>query len=42
MPFENPSVRSLMEMEGLTRWLPGRADGYAQLERAVTRFHFYD
>lgn len=41
MTFENPSVRSLMEMEGLRRWMPGRTTGYGQLERAVERFHFY-
>lgn len=41
MTLENPSVRSLMEMEGLRRWMPGRTTGYGQLENAVKRFHFY-
>jgi phosphonate transport system substrate-binding protein len=41
MTFENPSVRSLMEMEGLRRWMPGRTTGYGQLENVVKRFHFY-
>lgn len=41
MSFEDPSVRTVMEMEGLKRWLPGRTSGYAQLENAVKRFHFY-
>lgn len=41
MSFEDPSVRTFMEMEGLKRWLPGRTSGYAQLEKAVKRFHLY-
>jgi len=41
MSFDDPSVRELMEMEGLKRWLPGRTSGYSQLEHAVERFHFY-
>jgi phosphonate transport system substrate-binding protein len=38
MSWEDPTVRRLMEMEGLRRWVPGRTDGYAQLNRAVDRF----
>jgi phosphonate transport system substrate-binding protein len=41
MSFEEPEIRVFMELEGLKRWLPGRTTGYAQLERAVQRFHFY-
>ena len=41
MSFQNPEVRTLMELEGLTRWLPARTSGYVQLERAVERFKFY-
>jgi phosphonate transport system substrate-binding protein len=41
MSFQDPEVRSLMEMEGLKQWLPARISGYAQLERAVERFKFY-
>jgi phosphonate transport system substrate-binding protein len=41
MSFQDPAVRSLMELEGLKRWLPARTSGYAQLERAVERFKFY-
>jgi phosphonate transport system substrate-binding protein len=41
MSFQDPAVRVLMEMEGLKKWLPARTSGYAQLERAVERFHFY-
>jgi phosphonate transport system substrate-binding protein len=41
MRFEDPVVRVYMELEGLKKWLPARTSGYAQLERAVQRFHFY-
>jgi phosphonate transport system substrate-binding protein len=41
MSFDDPSIRSFMEMEGLKRWLPGRISGYAQLHKAVERFKFY-
>jgi len=41
MSFEEPEIRVFMELEGLKRWLPARTTGYAQLERAVQRFHFY-
>lgn len=41
MSFQDPSVRALMELEGLKRWLPGRTTGYVQLEKAVQRFNFY-
>jgi phosphonate transport system substrate-binding protein len=38
MSWEDPSVRRLLELEGLKAWRPGRVTGYAQLERAVDRF----
>jgi ABC-type phosphate/phosphonate transport system substrate-binding protein len=38
MTYADPVVRPLMDMEGLKAWLPGRVEGYAQLERAVDRF----
>lgn len=41
MSFQDPAVRTLMELEGLKQWLPARTSGYAQLERAVERFKFY-
>ena len=41
MSFQEPEVRTLMELEGLRRWLPARTSGYTQLERAVERFKFY-
>jgi ABC-type phosphate/phosphonate transport system substrate-binding protein len=42
MDYADPSTRPLMDLEGLTRWLPGRETGYAALEAAVDRFGFYD
>jgi ABC-type phosphate/phosphonate transport system substrate-binding protein len=41
MSFQDPDVRTLMELEGLKQWLPARTSGYAQLERAVERFKYY-
>ena len=41
MSFDDPAVRSLMELEGLRKWLPGRTSGYQQLEKAVERFSAY-
>ena len=42
MRYADPEVRPLLDLEGLKVWLPGRLSGYAQLERAVDRFHFLD
>jgi ABC-type phosphate/phosphonate transport system substrate-binding protein len=42
MDYADPQVRLLMDLEGLTRWLPGRLSGYGQLEAAIDRFRFYD
>jgi phosphonate transport system substrate-binding protein len=41
MSYQDQEVRTLMELEGLKQWLPGRTGGYAQLERAVEHFKFY-
>jgi ABC-type phosphate/phosphonate transport system substrate-binding protein len=41
MSFQDPEVRTLMELEGLSQWLPARTSGYTQLEKAVERFKFY-
>jgi phosphonate transport system substrate-binding protein len=38
MSYDDPSVRRLLDLEGLKVWLPGRVEGYALLERAVDRF----
>lgn len=42
MDYADARVRPLLDLEGLTRWLPGRTSGYSQLEEAVDRFGFYD
>jgi ABC-type phosphate/phosphonate transport system substrate-binding protein len=42
MDYADPRVRPLLDLEGLTQWLPGRTTGYAQLETAVDHFGFYD
>jgi hypothetical protein len=41
MSFDDPVVRPLLELEGLTEWRPGRTSGYGQLESAVDRLGFY-
>jgi ABC-type phosphate/phosphonate transport system substrate-binding protein len=41
MDYSDPAVRPLLDLEGLTTWLPGRTTGYAQLEAAVDREGFY-
>jgi ABC-type phosphate/phosphonate transport system substrate-binding protein len=35
MSYDDAAVRPLLDLEGLTRWLPGRTTGYAALERVV-------
>ncbi|MFY9572472.1 MAG: PhnD/SsuA/transferrin family substrate-binding protein, partial [Blastocatellia bacterium] len=35
MDYNNPKHRSLLDMEGLKRWLPARTEGYASLFEAV-------
>ncbi|MDA8045035.1 MAG: PhnD/SsuA/transferrin family substrate-binding protein [Actinomycetota bacterium] len=42
MDYADPVARPLMDLEGLTRWLPGRESGYGALEAAVGRTGFYD
>jgi phosphonate transport system substrate-binding protein len=42
MDYGDSAVRPLFDLEGLTRWLPGRTSGYVQLETAVDRMGFYD
>jgi ABC-type phosphate/phosphonate transport system substrate-binding protein len=34
--YDDPSVRPLMDLEGLRAWLPGRTTGYRPLAEAVT------
>jgi phosphonate transport system substrate-binding protein len=42
MSYADDTARPLLELEGLTEWLPGRTDGYAALAKAVRRTGFYD
>lgn len=42
MSYADPEVRHLLDLEGLTRWLPGRESGYRQLTAAVDDTGFYD
>jgi phosphonate transport system substrate-binding protein len=42
MRWDDPAVRSLLELEGLKAWLPGRTTGYAALIRATDDEKFYD
>ena len=42
MSYDDPSVRPLLDLEGLKAWREGRTSGYAQLERAVEEVGFYD
>jgi len=42
MSYDDPQVRTLMNLEGLRAWLPGRTSGYALLERAIDAFGTID
>jgi phosphonate transport system substrate-binding protein len=42
MDYADPEVRPLLDLEGLTKWLPGRLEGYDALEAAVDATGFYD
>lgn len=42
MSYEDPEARPLLDLEGLRRWVPGRTEGYWQLEAAVEATGFYD
>lgn len=42
MDYSDSTVRPLLDLEGLTQWLPGRVSGYQQIEDAVDAFEFYD
>ncbi|MEE1938028.1 PhnD/SsuA/transferrin family substrate-binding protein [Streptomyces sp. TRM 70361] len=41
MSYADPEVRPLLDLEGLTEWLPGRTGGYASLAQAVDESGFY-
>ena len=42
MSYGDPSVRPLLDLEGLKAWCDGRTSGYTPLEGAVDSAHFYD
>jgi len=42
MSYDDPKLRPLLDMEGLTKWMPGRVTGYAALEQAVDRTGYLD
>jgi phosphonate transport system substrate-binding protein len=42
MDYGDATVRPLLDLEGLKQWLPGRVEGYVQLDAAVTASGFYD
>ncbi len=42
MSYDDPTLRPLLDMEGLKKWLPGRVSGYAALEQAVDRYRYLD
>jgi ABC-type phosphate/phosphonate transport system substrate-binding protein len=41
MEYSDEEVRPLLDLEGLTKWLPGRTEGYVPLEHAVDASGFY-
>jgi ABC-type phosphate/phosphonate transport system substrate-binding protein len=42
MDYGDATVRTLLDLEGLRKWVPGRTSGYQQLEQAVDGAGFYD
>jgi phosphonate transport system substrate-binding protein len=42
MSYADPSVRPLLDLEGLKQWRAGRTEGYAALNEAVDRFGYVD
>ncbi len=42
MSYDNPLHREMMDMEGLKAWLPGRTEGYVDLQQAVQEQHFFE
>jgi phosphonate transport system substrate-binding protein len=41
MDYNNPKHREMMDLEGLTQWLPGRISGFGPLAEAVERQRFF-
>lgn len=42
MSYDDPELRPLLDLEGLTHWRVGRIEGYQPLEAAVDAARFYD
>lgn len=42
MSYADAEVRPILDLEGLTEWLPGRSSGYQALDEAVDASAFYD
>lgn len=40
MRYDDPTVRPLLDLEGLKQWMEGRTEGYAALDRAIDRFDY--
>lgn len=38
MSYDDPEVRTLLDLEGLKRWVPARTEGYRLLADAIERF----
>jgi hypothetical protein len=38
MDHNDPKWKQIMNLEGLTRWMPGSTEGYDELEREARRF----
>jgi ABC-type phosphate/phosphonate transport system substrate-binding protein len=42
MSYDNPAHRSILDAEGLQRWLPPHLDGYAALRQAAAQQGFFN
>jgi len=42
MQYDNPAHRDMMDLEGLTAWLPGRTSGFEALTAAVASERFFE
>ncbi|HTB12224.1 MAG TPA: phosphate/phosphite/phosphonate ABC transporter substrate-binding protein [Bryobacteraceae bacterium] len=42
MSYADPSIRPLLDLEGLKQWRAGRTEGYAALNQAVNRFGYVE
>ena len=42
MRYDNPDHRAMMDLEGLTAWMPGRTSGFGPLAAAVAAERFFE